>query len=71
LITPRFVHALTQKLVPGRSLHVATDDPEYARAIDDVLGRARELRNIHAPDRYRHERSSQTASRPSTRSSDG
>lgn len=57
LVTPRFVHELTRKLSPGGSLHVATDDADYARAIDDALTRARGLRNSHAPDGFRHERS--------------
>ncbi|MFP8882192.1 MAG: tRNA (guanosine(46)-N7)-methyltransferase TrmB [Myxococcota bacterium] len=57
LVTPRFVHELTQKLSPGGSLHVATDDSGYARVIDDVLTCARGLRNSHAPYGCRHERS--------------
>jgi len=60
LVTPRFIGELAQKLSPGGSLQVATDDADYARAIDDVLGRARGLRNAHAPDRYRCERAAPT-----------
>ncbi len=57
LVTPRFVHDLTQKLSPGGSIQIATDDSDYARIIDDVLTRARGLRNAYAPDRYRRQRS--------------
>ncbi len=57
LVAPRFVHELVRKLSPGGSLRVATDDPDYATAIDDVLSRAVGLRNAYAPDRNRHERS--------------
>jgi len=60
LITPRFVRDLGRKLSPTGSLHVATDDPDYARAIDAVLRDARGLRNVHAPDPCRHERSALT-----------
>jgi tRNA (guanine-N7-)-methyltransferase len=60
LVTPRFIHDLTQKLSPGGSIRVATDDPDYALVIDDVLMRARGLHNAHFPDRYRRERSEHT-----------
>jgi tRNA (guanine-N7-)-methyltransferase len=60
LVTPRFVGELTRKLSPGGSLQVATDDEDYAGAIDDMLGRARGLRNAHAPDPYRCERTAPT-----------
>jgi tRNA (guanine-N7-)-methyltransferase len=60
LIAPRFMGDLARKLSPGGSLQVATDDAGYAGAIDDVLGSARGLRNAHAPDRYRCERSAPT-----------
>jgi len=57
LIAPRFVAELARKLAPGGGLYVATDDADYAAAIDAVLSRVRGLYNAHSPDRFRNRRS--------------
>ena len=42
----------TTVLVPGAVVHAATDHPGYALWIDEVLGSARGLENLHAPQRW-------------------
>lgn len=56
LLDARFVQRLAQRLVPGGSLRVATDDLEYARSISAVLEAERQLVNADAPALHRHRR---------------
>jgi tRNA (guanine-N7-)-methyltransferase len=49
IVQPGFVHELVRRLVPGGELHVATDDPDYAAWIDEVLAGEPGLENVHAP----------------------
>ena len=56
LVDARFVRRLAQRLIPSGSLHVATDDSEYAQSISRVLEGERRLENVHAPALHRHER---------------
>ena len=56
LVQPPFVELLSRRLAPGGALRVATDDPDYAAWIDEVLRGAPELENRHAPEPFlRHE----------------
>jgi len=52
LVQPPFVELLSRRLAPGGALRVATDDPEYAAWIDEVLRGAPELENRHAPEPF-------------------
>jgi tRNA (guanine-N7-)-methyltransferase len=56
IVAPRLIASLSQKLARDGALFVATDDPEYARVIDDVLSNAAGLRNALAPDAHRDHR---------------
>ena len=47
-VNPVFVAALSRRLMVGGSLHVATDDPEYAVAIRTALGAEPLLENAAA-----------------------
>jgi len=47
-----FVRALAGRLVPGGTLHAATDDPAYALQIDASLSAAPMLENCYAPDSW-------------------
>lgn len=49
LIQPAFVEELRRVLAPGGGLEVATDHPEYAAWISEVLSRAPGFRNLCAP----------------------
>ena len=49
LIQPPFVALLTRRLVPGGELYVATDHPDYAAWIDEVLSKSPGLENLDAP----------------------
>ncbi len=49
------VARITRRLVPGGSLRVATDDPDYAEWIDAHLAAAPGLVNVYAPDPWRSE----------------
>lgn len=49
LIQHDFVRQLATRLVPGGRLHVATDDPGYARWIDEILPAVPGLENALAP----------------------
>lgn len=49
LIQPPFALLLARRLVPGGALRVATDDPEYAAWIAEVLRAVPGLANRHAP----------------------
>jgi tRNA (guanine-N7-)-methyltransferase len=55
LIQPDFVAALCRRLVPGGLLRVATDHPEYAEWIDEVLRADPRLENRYAPEPFRSE----------------
>ena len=44
---------LARCLVPGGLLRIATDDPDYAVWIDDLLATEPALENRYAPDRWR------------------
>jgi tRNA (guanine-N7-)-methyltransferase len=46
LVQAPFVHQLARRLVPGGSLHVATDDVPYAEHIDEVLRCEPSLENL-------------------------
>jgi len=54
LVQPAFIHLLATRLVPGGALHLATDDPDYARQFDEVLAAEPMLANEFAPDAWRH-----------------
>jgi tRNA (guanine-N7-)-methyltransferase len=56
LIEPTFVGELSRRLTIGGSLHVATDDPEYAAAIRSALEGESLLENAEAPAPHLHER---------------
>ena len=56
LVQPDFVHELSRRLMAGGSLHVATDDRNYAAAIRSALECESLLENAHAPDPHRSER---------------
>jgi len=44
---------LARRLTPGGVLHIATDDPDYARWIDEHLAAEPALENRYAPERWR------------------
>ena len=55
LIQPAFVKQLARRLEPGGILHVATDHPEYAEVIAEVLAAEPLLENLNAPEAWRAE----------------
>jgi tRNA (guanine-N7-)-methyltransferase len=55
LVQAPLVAALADRLAPGGTLHVATDDAGYAEQIDAVLAAETRLENAFAPDRWREE----------------
>ena len=55
LLQPDFVAELARVLAPGGELHVATDDADYAEAIDAVLRAEARLGNRFAPERFRRD----------------
>jgi tRNA (guanine-N7-)-methyltransferase len=52
LIQPDFVLDAALRLVPGGTLHVATDDVPYAEQIDAILAAEELLENAFAPERF-------------------
>ena len=56
LIEPEFVGELSRRLIPGGSLHVVTDDPDYAAAIRSALEVERLLKNTQAADSHPSDR---------------
>ena len=54
LLQPDFVSALAERLQPGGVLNVATDHPDYALWIDEVLA-ASALENAYAPEPFRRQ----------------
>jgi tRNA (guanine-N7-)-methyltransferase len=56
LIEPAFVGELSRRLTIGGSLHVATDDPDYAAAIRSALEGEPRLENAEAPAPHLRER---------------
>lgn len=56
LIEPNFVRELARRLTLGGSLHVATDDSDYAHAIRLALDAEPLLENAHTPAPYFAER---------------
>jgi tRNA (guanine-N7-)-methyltransferase len=48
-----FAASVARVLAPGGMLHVATDDPAYARQIDALLRGEPDLENAFAPDAWR------------------
>jgi tRNA (guanine-N7-)-methyltransferase len=55
LVQPALVRELALRLIPGGALHVATDDPDYAEAIDLALAGEPLLENALAPERFARE----------------
>ena len=55
MIQPRFVARLASRLVPGGTLHVATDHVDYAEQIDATLAAEPLLENALAPERFARE----------------
>jgi tRNA (guanine-N7-)-methyltransferase len=55
LVQPPLVHELARRLVPGGTLQVATDDADYADAIDEALAGEPLLQNALAPERFARE----------------
>jgi tRNA (guanine-N7-)-methyltransferase len=55
LLQPALVHELALRLVAGGALEVATDDAEYAEAIDAALAGEPLLENALAPERFARE----------------
>ena len=55
LIQPALVAALAERLEPGGTLHVATDDRAYAEHIDAVLAAEPRLENAYAPEPWLRE----------------
>jgi len=53
LIQAEFVANAARCLVPGGTLHVATDDVAYAQQIRDVLASQFRLENVFAPEAWR------------------
>jgi len=53
LIQPAFVVRAARRLVPGGTLHFATDHEGYAEWTDEVLRAEPELQNLYAPEPYR------------------
>jgi tRNA (guanine-N7-)-methyltransferase len=47
LVRPAFADAVVHALVPGGTLHLATDDRDYADTMRDVLAGRPELENTH------------------------
>jgi len=56
LIEPGLVAELARRLAVGGSLHVATDDPDYAAAIGSALAGEPRLQNALAPAAHAFER---------------
>jgi tRNA (guanine-N7-)-methyltransferase len=56
LVEPAFVGELARRLMVGGSLHVATDDSNYAAAIQSALKGEPLLENVQAPAPHRRER---------------
>ena len=52
LVQPKLVAGIAESLVPGGDLEVATDHPEYAEAIHEVLSKESGLENVNAPLPY-------------------
>jgi tRNA (guanine-N7-)-methyltransferase len=50
LLQPGLVAALAERLAPGGTLHVATDDRAYAEQIDRALAGEPRLANAYAPE---------------------
>ena len=55
LVQPALVAALAERLEPGGTLHVATDDRDYAAHIDAVLVAEPRLENAYAPEPWLRE----------------
>lgn len=55
LFKPSFLRAVARALAPGGTIHVATDHPDYACAIDQALDWEPRLENALAPERFRRE----------------
>ena len=53
LVQPGLVQRLSDSLIPGGALEIATDDSAYAEHIDSVLRAAPGLENAFAPDPWR------------------
>ena len=53
LVQRELIAVLTTRLIPGGTLHLATDDVPYAEHIDAVLQEQPELGNLYAPDPWR------------------
>ncbi len=55
LVQPAFVRRVAERLEIGGELNVATDHPDYAEAIAEVLAGEPLLENAYAPDAFRSE----------------
>lgn len=52
MLQPAFAQMLANKLLPGGVLHLATDWPEYAEQMLEVLGNVAHLRNCGGENRF-------------------
>ena len=55
LMQAEFIRGLTRCLRPAAEIHVATDHPEYALQIDEVLRAEALLENLYTPEPYLRE----------------
>jgi len=55
LVQPAFVRALARRLAPAAVVNLATDDPEYAAQMAEVLAGEPLLENLYAPETCRRE----------------
>lgn len=52
LVQPGFIRELTRRLVKGGVMNLATDDPDYARQMSEVLAAEPGLENLYAPEPF-------------------